>query len=289
MAVFENKNQLIMIFAAVVIGIVASVLVASYIQGEIKANEDRLVQKFTSDQKKQEKLHNDQMTAMKQTMDQIKVRAEAAEKAAKEAAEKAAKEAAKKEEVVKKKPQSLSIKTPAGKRAITVKIDSLNAVGGMVNPGDVVDIIAHLNIPTRGKATKEDKKETVTAMIFQKLQILAVNTNIDQPGDFDAQQKDGNLRVTLAVNPQEAGLLSFAERNGKLNLTLRGPNENKNVMLSAATWSTLAEYVLENSGADIELMPKIDEPKDEIKADVKDENVEDAKPYIQIYRGGREL
>jgi len=36
---------------------------------------------------------------------------------------------------------------------------------------------------------KADPKEKVTAMIFQNLQVLAVDTNIDEPGAYDAQQK----------------------------------------------------------------------------------------------------
>ena len=56
----------------------------------------------------------------------------------------------------------LTAKTPPGKRAVTVMIESLNAVGGLLNAGDFVDVIAHLDIPEG-----TDKKKTITAMVFQ--------------------------------------------------------------------------------------------------------------------------
>src|SRR5208283_1357158 len=45
--------------------------------------------------------------------------------------------------------RSLPLKTPAGKRAVTVMIDSLEAVGGLLNAGDFVDVIAELNVPAQ--------------------------------------------------------------------------------------------------------------------------------------------
>jgi Flp pilus assembly protein CpaB len=141
-------------------------------------------------------------------------------------------------------------------------------------------VIAHLNVPTGKK-----NKESVTAMVFQKLQVLAVNTNLDEPGAYDFQQKENTLKVTFAVDPREAGLLSFAEMNGKLELALRSPNEQDHQMLPTATWTTLAEYVLENNGADIQ----VNEPSREEVTTKIESGTEEAQPYIEVYRGGREL
>ena len=70
---------------------------------------------------------------------------------------------------------AFSLRTPPGKRAITVKVDSLSAVGGLVNPGDFVDIIAHLEMPddmdiVSSKKKKKQKTQTVTTVLFQNLQ-----------------------------------------------------------------------------------------------------------------------
>ncbi len=299
MAVFENKKQLLMIVGAVAIGVVASVMVAKYTNDQIAEERAKQTQIFEKKQKAAEQKYNEQIADLNKKMIQVE---QNAKKAAEDAARLAAAKAAASqpgptpggEAAVPKKKPSLALKTPPGKRAVTVKIESLGAVGGLVNPGDFVDIIAHLKMPTKttkGKKEDESKKDTVTAMIFQKIQILAIDANIDQPGSYDEQQKAPSLRITFAVNPQEASLLAFSEKNGTLELALRGPNESKSVMMSAATWSTLAEYVLENNGADI-VSPdgrKAEEPVVTPTATVEVQDVEEAKPYIQIYKGGREL
>jgi Flp pilus assembly protein CpaB len=174
-------------------------------------------------------------------------------------------------------------------------MDSLGAVGGLVNPGDYVDIIAHLNVPARDPEAKtKNKKDSVTAMIFQNIQILAINTNIDQPGVYDEQQKDKGLKLTFAVTPEEASLLAFAEKNGKIELALRSPNEKKPAMISAATWTTLAEYVLQNTGAELRVPdePVIKEekpvvPEEEPLAPKVRRKTDPYDPSIVVIKGGK--
>jgi Flp pilus assembly protein CpaB len=295
MAVFENKKQLLMIVGAVAIGIVASVMVAGYVKTQITEETNRLAAKYQKDQKIKETQYNEQLAILNHKLDQVETRAtQAAEAAARAIAEKQAaivQAPSGGEAPTPKKSASLALKTPPGKRAVTINIESLGAVGGLINPGDFVDVIAHLDRPIKSeKEGDKDKKETVTAMIFQKLQILAIDANVDKPGAYEEQFKAATLRVTLAVNPQEVSLLVFADKNGKLELALRGPNESKSVMLSAATWSTLAEYVLENNGADIQSSDERKVAEQETApVSVEVGNVEEVKPYIQIYKGGREL
>ncbi len=285
----ENKKQLIFIVLGVVAGVFAVLLTSNYVKNEINNQTTVLSEQYEAKQRevvaqlkqesdakaaafaeqlnqvKQEQAENlkNQLASLKQQMD-----------AQAKAAAQAASQQVKKDERKRSKTM-LSYKTPAGKRAVTVQIDSLAAVGGLLNAGDFVDIIAHLDVP----AGKE--KKTVTAMVFQSLEVLAVNTNMDEPGYYDEQQKADSLKVTFAVDPQEAGLLAFSDKNGKLELALRSPNELDKQMVKASTWKTLADYVLENQG------DQLDVP-DETGAS-KTPKTDDAKPYIQVFKGGKEL
>jgi len=153
-------------------------------------------------------------------------------------------------------------------------IDSLAAVGGLLNAGDFVDVIARLNVPSQ-----DSNKKTVTAMVFQGVQVLAINTNEDDPGAYDEQQAAASLKITVAVDPQEAGLLAFADKNGNLELALRSPDDTDHPKVKANTWKTLADYVLKNQGLDIQ------NPDGE----AENKPAEDAGPTIQIFRGGKEL
>jgi len=187
-------------------------------------------------------------------------------------------------EEVQAKRQSLALKTPSGKRAITVKIFTLSAVGGLLNPGDFVDVLVHLALPTdsvtltdsSGKqAVSKTQKTTVT--LFQNIQILAIGSNVDNPADFEGQQKTSTLAITFAVDPQQAELMTFAESYGSLQLVLRSPGERSAYRLPSANWDTFKDYLETSQGVTINppVAPKrVEKPK------------EPAAPEIHIYRGG---
>ncbi len=186
------------------------------------------------------------------------------------------------------KKQSLAIKTPAGKRAVTVNITTLSAVGGLLNPGDVVDVLVHLSIPSvdnvavekkDGSKEKETTKTTIT--LFQGIQILAIGSNVNEPADFDGQQKSSNLIITLAVDPQQAELIAFAESYGKLQLVLRGPGERAAYQLPSANWETFTQYLEATQGVMIEPPVSLRKPEAPKK------NLPSPEPEIKVYRGGQ--
>lgn len=286
----EDRKQLLIIVGAVAAGIIAVVLTSNYVKNAIKDQTAALAEKYDYQQKQMvsqiQQRTEQQMAGLAQELMRVKgeqassmQKQMAAMQQAQQASQQAIQQAearARQESVQVKKPRkpSLALKTPVGKRAVTVMIDSLAAVGGLLNPGDFVDVIAQLSVP----AQDVDKK-TVTAMIFQGLQVLAVNTNEDDPGAYDEQQSANVLKITFAVDPQEAGLLAFADKNGKLELALRSPDDSEHQSVKASTWKTLADYVLKNQGLDIQ------DPDGDNANKLPMEN----KPNIQIFRGGKEL
>jgi Flp pilus assembly protein CpaB len=274
----ENKRQIVLIAIAVLAGIAAAFLIANWKTQEINQKTQELHDQYDQQQKQMasemEKRSEQQVGALRQELNQVVQQQQQAIQQAVAAAK--ASQDSQGASKSKKSAALLTAKTPQGKRAVTVMVESLNAVGGLINAGDYVDVIAHLEVPEYTGATK---KKTLTAMIFQDLQVLAINTNLDQPGDYTAQQSSPTLRITFAVDPQEAGLLVFANKNGKLELALRASDENDKQMVKTSTWRTLADYVLQNQGSAEEL------PGGEV---VK-EQTENTKPYIQIFRGGKEL
>ena len=277
----ENKKQIFLIIFAVVAGIAATLLTSTYVKNSIEQKTQQLHDEYEQQQKQmasemaqrseqQMAGLRDEINRVRQEQQQAIQQAATAMRAQQETAQQAQASKTKRTNVL------LTAKTPAGKRAVTVMIDSLSAVGGLLNAGDFVDVIAHLNVP---EDIGSDKKKTITAMVFQNLQVLAVNTNLENPGQYDQQQGAPSLKITFAVEPQEAGLLSFANKNGKLELALRTNNENDKQMVKASTWKTLADYVLQNQGS------SFNAPED----DEGVKNEEPDKPYIQIFRAGKEL
>lgn len=281
---FENKKQLLIIGGAVIAGIAAVVLTSNYVKNSIEGQTASLAERYDAKQKgmisQVQQRSDQQMAVLAQELERVKTEQAAAMQKQTAALQEAQRQAQQEQarlrqatQVQKVRKPSLALKTPVGKRAVTVMIDSLAAVGGLLNAGDFVDVIAELNVPSQ-----DPDKKTVTAMIFQGLQVLAINTNEDDLGAYDEQQAANTLKITFAVDPQEAGLLAFADKNGKLELALRSPDESEHKTVKAGTWKTLADYVLKNQGLDIH--------------NPDGENVNkpaENKPNIQIFRGGKEL
>ena len=171
--------------------------------------------------------------------------------------------------------QSLAVKTPVGKRAITVVVDKIFAVGGFVSPGDYVDIITHLNAPANPNDPKGNQGITVT--LFQNVLVLAVGNNMQPGTGFEAQQNATSIPITFALNPQETSLLSFVQQHGNLQLALRPSLDTQAYMLPAATWDELSNYIRTTNGIDAGL------PKQQAT-----ESPVESKPPIEIFRGGQQ-
>lgn len=287
----NNKKQILLLIIAVVLGIAATALISFSVNSTIEKRNVELREEYEARQKKAMAViqqEADQRAAILQQQIQA-VKTEQAQVVQKQIAElqtrlQQQQVATPSGQPVKIAKPSLALKTPQGKRAVTVKIDSLSAVGGLLNPGDLVDVIARLQVP-EGILGKdgERKVKTVTAMVFQGLEVLAVNTNLDETGTrYDEQQTSPAIKVTLAVDPEEAGYLIFADKNGVLDFALRSPQETERQMVKTTTWKTLADYVLQNQGADIDL------PNDLKGVVIKDDD-RPVKQDIQIFRGGKEL
>lgn len=277
----ENKKQVLTLALAVLLGIVAAVLTALYVKTQVEENTKLLA-------KQSQKMNAELISELEKVKQDMKrVTSEQSALARKtEQIEKTARAQPTAVSGFGSVPQqplqisAFSLKTPPGKRAVTIMIDSLSAVGGLVNPGDFIDVLGQLDLSGSGSAGSGQK---VTTVLFQNVQVLAVGTNFESIATvtaYDMQQKTRSLNVTLALTPEEVGLLAFAQEHGKLQLSLRSPAEKENQMLQVASWATLADYLLEHQGTELNV------PKS--KASVVGSK-EEVKPYIQIFRSGKEL
>ena len=110
----------------------------------------------------------------------------------------------------------LSLAIPQGQRALTVAVDNVTGVAGLLRPGDHVDIIATFD--------HEVEKTTLSSLMLQNLKVLAVGQALDgvQKGD----QQVNTQTITLAVMPSQAPPLTLASEIGKIRLMLRSPKDD---------------------------------------------------------------
>lgn len=129
--------------------------------------------------------------------------------------------------VAKATPPPTGLVVANGMRAITIAVDPVKGINGLLKPGDHVDIIA---IPPRGPGSP------LAFTILRDITILAVGSEIANPVAINAAQGTAQPTpppqtagtVTLAVTPQQADLLASADLNAQLRLALRSPNERAN-------------------------------------------------------------
>lgn len=171
---------------------------------------------------------------------------------------------------------ALAMTTPIGKRAITISLDPVSAVGGMLLPGNYVDISVMLDIPVAMPDGKQGKQPAIIPLL-QNVLVLAVGqqTSVPQQQPQDSryskkeEKKESSPSITLALAPQEANILAFAQEHGKIRLSLRSPSDARIEKVSPASWDTLLQYVY----------------PPEAKEQVKHKEESDTGPYIEIYRG----
>jgi pilus assembly protein CpaB len=128
--------------------------------------------------------------------------------------------------------EGLSSVLPAGTRAFSITVSEESGVGGLILPGDLVDVIAILKKDLVGV----DKAVT----LMQGIEVLAVAQNAqeaippqtsatatpDTSGTLgerpsDAKPNPDARTVTLAVTEEQAQLLALAQSSGTLALSLR--------------------------------------------------------------------
>lgn len=275
----ENKKQIATILLAVGLGLVAAYLVGMYIQQNVQQQTKLYIDEY----QQRSAAMAQEMEAMRQQMQQVIIRSE---QIAKQAAQQVQQPAPR---PIQEARGSLAIKTPPGKRAYTILIDPLSAVGGLISPGDYVDILAHLTIPDAKNPAAAS--QNVTTVLFQNMLVLAIGTNISTipPETFDIQQRSGGLYITFAMDPEEASLLTFAKQHARLELSLRGPNEKQTQTLQVASWEALSDYVLQKQGTEL-MVPKSKTTIEAVEGgDKRDDSGDEIKPHIQIFKGGQEL
>ena len=102
---------------------------------------------------------------------------------------------------------SLSALVKDGMRAVTIHVNDTSGVAGFVLPGDRVDVLY-----TRGSGS-----DSSIDVLFQNVEVLAVNQNVDEKTGVPI---DGRT-ATLELTPVDAQKLALAQTTGGLAFTLR--------------------------------------------------------------------
>ena len=127
------------------------------------------------------------------------------------------------------KPFSTSLE--AGTRAITLPVDEINSVSGMLTAGYKIDIL----VMTQMASTSESGKNEMQLLpLLEGITVRATGTTTQR--DLSAQAEQGNGRqagsrggsyntVTIAVPPRDAQRVVLAQQVGRIIALLRRPDD----------------------------------------------------------------
>ncbi len=114
----------------------------------------------------------------------------------------------------------LPVRLAPGKRAVSIQIDKVKGISGLLQPGDRVDILA---IPPRvGNELPQ------AAAILRGIRVLAIGSTLETSSATPSPDEANSATVTLEVTPRQADLLAAADANTQLRLALRSPREALN-------------------------------------------------------------
>ncbi len=166
-------------------------------------------------------------------------------------------------------PNKLSSLTPGlasviqnGERLCAFSLPPAAAVGGQLQPGNMVDVLGTFDHEFR------NQKRTTTVLLAQKVMVASVGTkSINLSGGGEQEEVPAprmeEVVLSLALSPEDALRLALAEQEGILKLTLRASTDDSVVHLGDQHLGKL-------------LGPLMRVPKEDIKPE---------KKPVQIIRG----
>lgn len=108
-----------------------------------------------------------------------------------------------------------------GMRALTIPIDAVRGVAGLIEPGDHIDVIAVLNPDVNPGGTR-------VRTVLHDLLVLAIGTSLEQTNNPQTTTAPAASTATLAVTAKQAEQLTLADSVSQLRLALRPPGDKAN-------------------------------------------------------------
>jgi len=133
-------------------------------------------------------------------------------------------------------PKDFSGTIQPGHRAMTIQVDEVNSISGMIRPGNYIDL--YTRIAARAIGENDTASGEVVIPVLEKVLVLATDQRTARPNEDEFRHLKSRNRnqtyntLTLEVTPEQAALISLAETRGNLVATLRNERETGGVLFS---------------------------------------------------------
>ncbi|GAB4272316.1 MAG: hypothetical protein Kow0029_10850 [Candidatus Rifleibacteriota bacterium] len=120
---------------------------------------------------------------------------------------------------------------PPGKRAVSIAVSKVTSVGGFIQQGDYVDVIATF---------RPRNSEPITKIVLQDIQVLAVGNTFELDGSITSSTPAISASkvelITLAVTPSELERLMYLDSGTTFRFVLKNPKDkDKKIHTKGAT------------------------------------------------------
>ena len=126
-----------------------------------------------------------------------------------------------------------------GKRAVSIGVDAVSGVAGLIWPGDDVDLILTQSFDDPGVPAG---RRMAAKTVLSALRVIATDQDLVR-GERPDSAGLASRTVTLEATPDQAQAISIANRLGKLSLSVRSIESDQQAALPPAaaavvTWSS---------------------------------------------------
>ena len=123
----------------------------------------------------------------------------------------------------------LEVKIGPGKRAMSVKINDVNGISGLLQPNSRVDVL----VTIRDESNSEARGRSVAKLFMSNMRVLSVGARVQRADDNGRGAPSST--ATLEVTPEEAERLAVAQNQGSIQLVLRGYGDPDSIRTKGAT------------------------------------------------------
>jgi pilus assembly protein CpaB len=135
---------------------------------------------------------------------------------------------------------TFSTRVPTGVRAITLTVDEVNSLSGLLQPHDRVDLFFTAK-PLRGSRGAPSGGPDQTRLLMQNVLILATGRQV-RPSIADGSQTGigrAFTNITIEATPTDVQRLILAQKAGSLTAVLRGNTDTQPLVAAAMDASEL--------------------------------------------------
>lgn len=135
----------------------------------------------------------------------------------------------------------LEVKITPGKRAMSVKINDVAGISGLIQPNSRVDVLVNI------RDDRSPKELNVAKLFMENMRVLSVGQQVTRGDDG---KPINATTATLEVTPDEAERLAIAMGQGSIALVLRGYGDPDSIKTTGATSTDVLSQLREGRPVD---------------------------------------